>query len=150
MNARRGLGRRGNGHDESLGTGERNEAETRAGAVRTVNRPQITGAPEVGPKQECMGLAAEPMGMGAAPYPTAGPGQRLRLQGSKKFRQKPWSYGGDAEEFGSVLLHQMAFWSFHFQMIHPPVVGTNTLKEEADLGVLHHVCLCARQPFGQG
>lgn len=33
------------GHNESLGTVERNEAETRAGAVRTVNRPQ-TLAPQ--------------------------------------------------------------------------------------------------------
>lgn len=105
MNAGRGLGRRRNGHDESLGTGERNEAETRVGAVRTVNRPHITGAPEAGPKPECMGLASEPTGVGAAPYPTAGPGQRPRLRGGKKFRQKPWSYRGDAEEFESVSLH---------------------------------------------
>lgn len=48
---RRGCPGIGREHDQSLGTGERNEAQTRAGAIKTANRPQITRAPEAGPKQ---------------------------------------------------------------------------------------------------
>lgn len=66
-------------HDLSLGTGERHEAHTRAGAVR-IETPNHQGPQsECKTKQGCTSLASEPTEVGAAPDTRAEPGQRPKL-----------------------------------------------------------------------